>query len=119
MNDRIRFVRQRSELSMRAFGERIGVSSAAVAKLESGANQPSEQTIRAICSEFSVNRDWLVDGIGDMAASRPLVPELVRILRQYPALQAALERVVDVMGPEEWAALNAVIAKAIGHDKPK
>lgn len=119
MNTRIRTVRTTACLSMRAFGERVGISAPSVARLESGENNPSEQTIRAICSEFSVNRDWLVDGIGDMQASRPLVPELVRVLRQYPALQAALERVIDVMGPAEWEALNAVIAKAIGHDKPK
>lgn len=113
MNKRIFEVRQSASLSMRAFGERIGISGPSVARIESGENNPSEQTIRAICSEFNVNRDWLVDGIGDMRASRPLIPELMRVLRSYPALQAALEHVVDVMGPEEWDALNKVVEKVI------
>ena len=41
------------------------------------------------------------------------MPELMRVLRTYPALQAALEHVVDVMGPEEWDALNKVVEKVI------
>lgn len=113
MNNRIREIRQDHGLSMKAFGDRLGISSAAVSKVETGINTPSEQTIRAICSEFNVNRDWLVDGIGEMRASRPLIPELMRVLRTYPALQAALEHVVDVMGPEEWDALNKVVEKVI------
>ncbi|MBQ8617680.1 MAG: helix-turn-helix transcriptional regulator [Clostridia bacterium] len=64
MNTRIKLVRENKNLSMRAFAERIGVSSGAVAALESGRNNPSEQTIRAICSEFKVRRQWLEEGIG-------------------------------------------------------
>lgn len=66
MNDRIRMVRESNELSMRKFGNRIGISSGAVSMLESGKNNPSEQTIRAICSEFHVSREWLEYGVGDM-----------------------------------------------------
>lgn len=113
MNNRIREVRNQAGLSMQAFGDKIGVSAPSVSKIEAGINNPSEQTIRAICSEFNVNRDWLVDGIGDMRASRPLVPELMRVLRTYPALQSALEHMIDCMGPEEWEALNKVVAAVI------
>lgn len=113
IGNRIKEVRKESKLTQSEFGGMIGISLSGVSSLEIGKNTPSEQTIRAICSEFNVNRDWLVDGIGEMRASRPLVPELMRVLRTYPALQAALEHVVDVMGPEEWDALNKVIEKVI------
>lgn len=117
MNNRIREVRQHEHLSMKSFGDRIGISSPSVSRIESGENNPSEQTIRAICSEFHVSRLWLEQGIGEMKEASTLIPDLVRILRQYPALQSALEGIMDIMGPEEWAALNKVVEKAITSNK--
>lgn len=117
MNNRIREVRQSAGLSMKAFGDRIGISSASVSKIETGINNPSEQTIRAICSEFHISRLWLEQGMGEMKEASTLIPDLVRVLRQYPALQSALEGIMDVMGPEEWAALNKVVEKAISEHK--
>ena len=56
LNTRIKKVRMKAELTQPAFGEVLGISKAAVQKLESGENNPSEQTIRAICEKFGVNR---------------------------------------------------------------
>lgn len=66
MEKRIALVRKEKQLSVRAFGEAIGISGSAVSKLESGENGPSEQSIRAICSEFNVSREWLETGEGEM-----------------------------------------------------
>lgn len=107
MNKRIYEVRQSVSLSMRAFGERIGISGPSVARIESGENNPSEQTIRAICSEFSINRDWLVDGIGEMQVQKPLLPEIIHNLRKYPR---ALE-VLSAMRPEDWQAFEALLER--------
>lgn len=117
MNNRIREVRQHEQLSMKAFGDRIGISSPSVSRIESGENNPSEQTIRAICSEFHVSRLWLEQGIGEMKEASTLIPDLVRVLRQYPALQSGLESMISSMGPEEWAVLNKVVEKAITANK--
>lgn len=106
MNKRIFEVRQSASLSMRAFGDRIGISGPSVARIESGENNPSEQTIRAICQEFNVNRDWLVDGIGEREVSRPFIPELMRALRNHPDLKEALEIVVEDNDPEFWTAIS-------------
>lgn len=119
MNNRIREVRQQNSMSMKTFGDRLGISSAAVSKIETGINTPSEQTIRAICSEFHINRDWLVDGIGAMEASRPFVPELMRILNQHPALKSVLESMVTEMDAEDWAALNAIARKFVEQKQKK
>ena len=109
MNKRIYEVRQSVSLSMRAFGERIGISGPSVARLESGENNPSEQTIRAICSEFSINRDWLVDGIGEMQVQKPLLPEIIHNLRKYPHVLELLA----AMSPEDWLALDALLDRVI------
>lgn len=64
MNSRIKQIRLNANLTTRAFGERIGITSSSVSLLESGKNNPSEQTIRAICREFHVDRRWLETGEG-------------------------------------------------------
>lgn len=109
MNNRIREIRQHNNLSMKAFGDRLGISSAAVSKIETGINAPSEQTIRAICSEFSINRDWLVDGVGEMQVQKPLLPEIIHNLRKYPHVLELLA----AMSPEDWLSLDALLDRVI------
>lgn len=113
LGERIKHLRKEMNMTQLEFGRHIGVSGATISTSESGKTTPDSQTIEIICMKCNVNRDWLVDGIGDMRASRPLVPELMRVLRTYPALQSALEHMIDCMGPEEWDALNRVVTAVI------
>lgn len=68
MNERIKAIRKSFfiNLSQEAFGNRIGLTKAAISKIESGVSNPSEQTILSICREFNVNEDWLRTGSGEM-----------------------------------------------------
>ena len=67
-NARIKAVRETVGLTQRVFAERIGISGPAVAKIETNERNPSEQTLRMICSEFGISRAWLEDGIEPMYA---------------------------------------------------
>ena len=69
IGERILLVRTAAKLSQRAFADRIGISGGSVSMLESGRNNPSEQTIRLICREFNVDYAWLTDGVGEMFIS--------------------------------------------------
>lgn len=66
MNERIKKVLAESKLTQVRFADKIGISRTGLQKLISGENNPSEQTIRAICSQFKVNREWLEEGIDPM-----------------------------------------------------
>lgn len=66
MNERIKTIRKQANLSQEDFGNRISISKAAVSRLESATNNPSEQTIQLICREFNVNEEWLRTGNGEM-----------------------------------------------------
>lgn len=77
LGDRIKVVRKHFSLNQSDFGKKIGIGIAAVSKLESGDNNPSEQTIRAICSEFCVRRDWLESGEEPMLFERGEDDELI------------------------------------------
>ena len=63
INERISLVRNALGMNQIDFAKGIGVSPASVSKLESGINNPSERTIRLICSVYNVNYRWLKDGI--------------------------------------------------------
>jgi HTH-type transcriptional regulator / antitoxin PezA len=66
MNERIKRIRNSLNISQTDFAKKLSISRSAVCKMESGENFPSEQTIKLICNEFSVNEDWLRTGNGEM-----------------------------------------------------
>lgn len=64
MNERIKLIRKKARLSQEAFGKCLEITKASVSRIESGLNNPSDQTIKLICQEFNVNEDWLRTGAG-------------------------------------------------------
>lgn len=79
--ERIKILRKSPEvnLSQDAFGERIGVTGAAISRIEKGVRNMSEQMIVSICREFCVNRDWLEFGQGEMFVERSPDEEFDRL----------------------------------------
>lgn len=66
MNERIRKLRKSLGLTLEKFGERIGVSRAAMSNLENGNRKITPQMFKSICREYNVNEAWLRDGVGEM-----------------------------------------------------
>lgn len=64
--ERIKIIRKNAKISQEDFGNRISISKAAVSRLESGVNNPSEQTIQLICREFNVKENWIRTGAGNI-----------------------------------------------------
>ena len=65
MSELIKQIRKGKDISQEEFGNKIGITRSSVSLLESGRNNPSEQTIKLICQEFSVNELWLRTGQGN------------------------------------------------------
>lgn len=66
MNERIKQLRKELDMTQQAFADRISFSRSALAKIESGENTPSPQTVQLICQQFGVRKDWLLYGTGPM-----------------------------------------------------
>lgn len=81
IGSRIKEIRKSANLTQGEFGERCGVTFSAISFIERDKNIPSEQTIRAICSEFSVNRYWLETGEGDPYLVKETKQDLVDQIR--------------------------------------
>lgn len=116
MKDRIKKIRIDNKLSMEKFGERIGITKASVSRIESGENNPSDQTIILICKEFGVNKEWLLTGIGetydvpedDVAAvvsdlleeDNPFYDLIVGIMKTYQKLDNKSQEALKNLGKE-------------------
>lgn len=66
IGERILAIRKEKKLSQEVFGEKLGVTGAAVSRVEKGERGASEQMKKSICREFSVSYMFLVDGEGEM-----------------------------------------------------
>lgn len=62
MNERVKEIRKALNMSMEQFGNALGVSKAAISRIESGAVALTDQNLKAICREFHVRPEWLRDG---------------------------------------------------------
>lgn len=122
-NARIKELRKANGLSQEAFAARIGITKSSVSLIESGKNNPSEQTVLLICERFGVRREWLENGeeprYSEQMPSNPeaLVPALMEVLHDQPALLSALTKIVDRMDASDWKALNTIVEKAVGTKK--
>lgn len=122
MNQRIKKVRMKVDLTQNAFGEALGISRAAVQKLESGENNPSEQTIRAICEKFGVNRQWLETGdesIQPYEREPDLETEVRSLLKNEPPVKQAVMISLAAMPDEWWDAWAQKLHEEIEKQKKK
>lgn len=66
MNERIKIMRKKLNLTQGEFGELLGVGTSAVSKWERGTVDVPESTIKLMTKEFNINRLWLETGEGAM-----------------------------------------------------
>lgn len=93
MNNRIKEIRRKAELTQTQFGERIGLQQNSIARIEAGTRVPSEAVIKAICLEFHIRPEWLMHGEGPMTvptASKTL-DEVARRYSESRTFRAILD----------------------------
>ena len=81
MNERFKELRKFLKLSQEEFGKRIGITKASVSRLESGENNPSDQTVMLICNGFNVDETWLRTGEGEMFRERSMEDALTDFMK--------------------------------------
>lgn len=80
--ERIREIRNALKLSLEVFGEKLGVTRAAMSNIERGQRGLTDQMARSICREYNVNYDYLMDGEGEMFSDLPQTV-LNELCKQY------------------------------------
>lgn len=66
MNNRLKELRKKLNLTQQDFADKIGVKRNTITNYEVGLRFPSNSVISLICREFNVNEEWLRTGKGDM-----------------------------------------------------
>jgi len=123
MNERIKEMRKALKLSQAELGKAIGISDAAVSKIESGINNPSESTIKLICTTYHVKRLWLETGQGTMFEDDALA-RIDRLVEQYaPNADAVFKAQVKaygaLMSDEDWLIFRDIVEKVRGRQEGK
>lgn len=117
MNERIKAIRKHKlvNLSQEAFGQRIGITKAAISKIESGNANPSEQTLLSICREFNVNEEWLRTGNGEMfnpmSEDEELDLYVGRISGGADEFKKNLIKMLCKLSEDEWDVLKKIISE--------
>ncbi|MFQ9403326.1 MAG: helix-turn-helix domain-containing protein [Eubacterium sp.] len=118
MNERIKKIRNSLNISQTDFAQKLSISRSAVCKMESGENCPSEQTIKLICNEFSVNEEWLRTGNGKMFKSRTREQEIGAFVNEVMELnddsfEKKLVSALARLEPKDWECLEAIAKKLL------
>lgn len=72
INERVKEVRKYLGLTLEKFGQPLGLKKSGLSLIENGVNNVSEQLIKSICREYSVDENWLRTGNGDKMFSLEL-----------------------------------------------
>lgn len=121
--ERVKMVRDKAQLTMEQFGNRIGgVSKSTISNIENDNRNLTEHMLKSICREFDVNEKWLKSGEGDMPRKlseeeevAALVSDLLEDGRDNPFFGIILEIVqtYNELSPASQKVLQEVSKKLV------
>lgn len=116
MNNRIKELRKELKLTQSEFAERIGAKRSAIASIETGNNNVSEQMVKLILLTYKVNESWLRTGKGEMFQNKS--SSLEYILQSASEADKSIIRAYLAIDPEiRDKAINQFFA-SIGKPSP-
>lgn len=112
--ERIKLIRKSLGVTLEKFGEPLGVTKAAISRLENNVNSITDQMVLSICREYNVNEVWLRTGEGEMFVKlspaeevatyvsdlleddgeNPLYGIIIQIMRTYSGLSPKSQEVI-------------------------
>lgn len=104
------------KMSQTAFGEHLGVNRDVINNIENNRLARPEQKLslyKLICSEFNISEDWLLNGVGDMYASKDTEYGALidRIMAGENEIAKNIFKAFALFDEEDWAALQHMIEK--------
>ena len=114
MKDRLRKLRKTLDLTQSEFAERIGTVQNTITGYESGRRNPSGPVISAICKEFNVNKDWLLNNEGEMfnPSSNDAINELTKKYDLSNTIRLFIEKLVTLNPKDQEVVTNFLISFA-------
>lgn len=66
IQERIFELRKILKLNQTSFARKAGLTKTSVSQAETGKRLPTPFTIEKMCNAFSINKDWLLSGVGEI-----------------------------------------------------
>ena len=82
MNTRLKELRKELKLTQSEFGEKLGITAAAISDIEKGRRNLTDRNINLICEKFYVSEEWLREGSGDIFVPQLPEDEFSRLLSE-------------------------------------
>lgn len=112
IGERIKYLRKEIlGMTQKDFGSQIGLKPNSVSDIENGKNNPTEQTIKAICREFNINYLWLTEEIEPIKESLDTnsMARIDDIMTGENKFAKNLFKEFANLDENEWATLEKVI----------
>ncbi len=115
-NEKIRAIRSSLDLTMDAFGKRIGVSRSAISNIENGNRGITNQLATSICREFNVNPGFF-SGESDvmfleMSKEEEIAAFLADILKEKDeTFKKRFVATLAGLSDEDWAVMERIVDK--------
>lgn len=115
LNERIKELRLKLNMTQEEFGKKIGVTRSAISYLESGRSKLTEKMLFLICITFDVRKEWLKNGTGSMFITLTVGEELAgymgRLLVEEDPEKEKYALIVLKLLVDEWELIKSNMQK--------
>lgn len=113
MNERLKAIRKSENLTLEEFGKMLGVTKAAISRLESGERNLTEQMIISISRTFRINENWLRTGEGKMKTESTRNQEIASFANKLmsdmdDSFQKRLFSALSKLNEGDWIVLEKI-----------
>lgn len=118
MGERFKQLRKKLGLSQIEFAKRLGLTRGAISNIEAGKVQPKPLLIDLICSTFRANKEWLVNGTGQMLADRSRDDQIMDFVSsamagERPNFKRRLLSVLSQLNENQWEMLEKYLLEMV------
>ena len=123
MNLRIKSIRDHLKLKQNEFAEKLGIKQSSLSSIENVSVNVSPRVLKDVCASFNVNKNWLLNGEGDMFITLTREDEIViwasRLVRKDCNNEFAknFARVLSRLDDSEWALLEKMAYMMVEENK--
>lgn len=104
-----------------SFADFLGISKSNLASYESGRRTPSEAVLQLICQKCDIDKEWLINGIGEMFKPRTKNQEIFAFANNVMELddEKFKKRFVEALAKldsKDWEVLEKIAKKLLKED---
>lgn len=118
LGERIKKIRKDKNETQQQFADRLDLKRNTIGNYEVDIIVPSERTIKAICTAYNVNPEWLINEIGEPykeISEKEKINDFVATITsdESASFQRAMLDVLSDLSPQEWKLLEKLAERIV------